>query len=82
MEITALTEGYKVDVPQANNEILPRLAMRAIALGPSSSGKTNMLVTLLTDARFYRHKFEKIYWCSPTSTVDPSLDVLRKYDKN
>ena len=55
--------------------------MRIIALGPSSSGKSNMLVTLLTDQRFYKHKFEKIYWCSPTSSVDPSLDVLRKYGK-
>jgi len=82
MDIGALKEGYKVEVPQPSNEILPRLAMRAIALGPSSSGKTNMLVTLLTDVRFYRHKFEKMYWVSPTSTVDPSLDVLRKYVKN
>ena len=82
MEIGALKEGYKVDVPQPSNEILPRLAVRAIALAPSGQGKTNMLVTLLTDNRFYRGKFEKIYWCSPTATVDPSLDVLRKYVKN
>ena len=82
MEIGPLTEGYKVEVPQANNQILPRLALRGIFLGPSSSGKTNMLVTLLTDPRFYKNKFEKIYWCSPTATVDPSLDVLRKYVKN
>ena len=82
MEIGALKEGFKVQVPQADNDVLPRLPMRIIALGPSSSGKTNMLVTLLTDQRFYKHKFEKIYWVSPTSTVDPSLDVLRKYVKN
>ena len=82
MEIGALKEGFKVEVPQADNDILPRLPMRIIALGPSSSGKSNMLVTLLTDQRFYKHKFEKIYWCSPTSSVDPSLDVLRKYVKN
>ena len=82
MEIGALKEGFKVEVPQSNNSILPRAPMRIIALGPSSSGKSNMLVTLLTDQRFYKHKFEKIYWCSPTSSVDPSLDVLRKYVKN
>ena len=82
MEIGALKEGFKVQVPQADNDVLPRLPMRIIALGPSSSGKTNMLVTLLTDQRFYKHKFEHIYWVSPTSTVDPSLDVLRKYVKN
>ena len=82
MELGALKEGYKVEVPQANNNILPRLPMRIVALGPSSSGKSNMLVTLLTDQRFYKHKFEHIYWVSPTASVDPSLDVLRKYVTN
>ena len=38
-----------------------------------------MLVTLLTDARFYKGKFSHIFWCSPTAKVDPSLDVLRDY---
>ena len=79
MEIGALKSGYAVEFPQAANEVLPRLALRAIALGPSSSGKTNALVTLLTDSRFYRGKFSHIYWCSPTASVDPSLDVLRDY---
>ena len=53
--------------------------MRAIALGPSSSGKTNAIVTMLTDERFYRGRFDRIFWCSPTATVDPALDVLRDY---
>ena len=79
MEIGALKEGFQVEVPQANNNILPRASMRIIALGPSSSGKSNMLVTLLTDRRFYKHKLEHIYWVSPTARVDPSLDVLKKY---
>ena len=34
---------------------------------------------MITDARFYRGKFDQIYWCSPTATVDPALDVLRDY---
>jgi hypothetical protein len=79
MEIGALKSGYAVDFPQAKNKILPQLPLRNISLGPSSSGKTNMLVTLLTDPRFYKGKFSHIYWCSPTATVDPSLDVLRDY---
>ena len=79
MEIGALKSGYAVEFPQAANEVLPRLALRGIALGPSSSGKTTMLVTMLTDARFYKGKFSHIYWCSPTASVDPSLDVLREY---
>jgi hypothetical protein len=79
LRIGPVKQGYSVDLPQPKNDILPRLAARIIALGPSSSGKTNMLVTLLTDSRFYRGKFEKIYWCSPTATVDPALDALREY---
>lgn len=82
MEIGALKQGYQVELRQPNNEVLPPLAMRAIALGPSSSGKTNALVTLLTDKRFYKDLFSKIYWVSPTATVDPSLDVLREYVRN
>ena len=50
-----------------------------LALGPGSSGKTNALVTMITDRRFYRDKFAKIHWVSPTATVDPGLDALRKY---
>ena len=79
MEIGALKSRYAVEFPQASNKILPQLPLRALVLAPSSGGKTNMLVTLLTDERFYKGKFSHIYWCSPTATVDPSLDVLRDY---
>ena len=82
MEITALKEGYKVEVSQPKNPILPPLAIRSIVLGPSSSGKSVFLVTLLTDPRFYRGLFSKIYWCSPTAKIDQSLDQLKKYCEN
>ena len=82
MEIGALKEGYKVEVKQPHNDILPPLQIRSIFLGPGNSGKTNLLVTLLTDPRFYKGLFEKIYWCSPTGTIDASLDTLRQYVKN
>ena len=39
-------------------------------------------MTLLTDARFYKGLFSKIYWCSPTAKVDASLDQLKKYCEN
>ena len=82
MDIGPLKEGYKVEVRQPTNNIIPSIPFRCIALGPSSSGKSNLLVTLLTDSRFYRGMFSKIYWCSPTAKVDSSLDVLRKYCEN
>ena len=81
MEIGPLKAGYKVEVPQPKNKILPSLPCRLIALGPSSSGKSNALVTLLTDERFYKGKFHRIYWCSPTASVDPGIDPLKKYIK-
>ena len=82
MEIQALKEGFKVEVNQPKNKILPPLQIRSIVLGPGNSGKTNFLVTLLTDARFYKGLFSKIYWCSPTAKIDPALDQLRKYCEN
>ena len=65
--------------PQGKHDILPALPIRALALGPGSSGKTNMLVTLITDPRFFRGAFEHLYWLSPTSSVDDSLQPLRDY---
>ena len=82
MEIAALKEGYKVEVNQPKKSTLPPLQIRSIVIGPSSSGKSNFLVTLLTDARFYKGLFSKIYWCSPTAKVDASLDQLKKYCEN
>ncbi len=79
MEIGPLKEGYQVQVPQAKNDVLPSLPLRMLAIGPGSSGKTNALVTLLTDPRFYRNNCSKIVWASPSATVDPALDVLREY---
>ncbi len=79
MEIGPLKEGYSVQVPQAKSDVLPSLPLRMLCLAPGSSGKTTVIVTLLTDPRFYRGKFSKLYWCSPSATVDPALDVLREY---
>ena len=81
MEILALQSGYKVEVPQPTNKILPSLPMRGLFLGPSSAGKSNLIVTMLTDPRFYKNKFSKIYWCSPSASVDPGLEPLRDYVK-
>ena len=38
-----------------------------------------MITRLLVDKQFYGQKFSRIYWLSPSATVDDSLDPLREY---
>ena len=80
MEIGAIkTRVPEITFPQGASEALPQLPLRAIALGNSGSGKTNMISTLITDPRFYRGKFQKAYWLSPTALIDDALQPLRDF---
>ena len=69
----------KATFRQSKTEILPKLPLRALVLGPSSGGKTTMITRLLIDEQFYRGAFSEIYWFSPSASVDPGLDALRDY---
>ena len=40
-----------------------------------------MLTRLLVDKQFHGGRFSRIYWLSPSATVDDSLDPLREYVK-
>ena len=71
--------GY--EYPQSKTWIMPRLPVRGLVLAPGSGGKTTMLVRLLVDKEFWGGKFARIYWFSPSATVDDSLDPLRDYVK-
>ena len=72
--------GY--EYPQSKTQILPKLPVRALVLGPGSGGKTTMMTRLLVDKQFYGGKFSRIYWFSPSATVDDGLDPLKDYVKN
>ena len=41
-----------------------------------------MITRLLVDRQFYGGKFSRIYWFSPSATVDDGLDPLKDYVKN
>ncbi len=69
----------EISFRQSKSDVLPRLPIRALALGNSGNGKTNLIATLITDERFYRGSFEKIYWFSPTAKIDDALDPVREY---
>ena len=71
--------GY--EYPQSQTNILPTLPVRALVLSPGSGGKTTMITRLLVDKQFYGGKFSRIYWFSPSATVDDGLDPLREYVK-
>ena len=71
--------GY--EYPQSQTTILPKLPVRALVLAPGSGGKSTMITRLLVDKQFYGGKFSRIYWFSPSATVDDGLDPLREYVK-
>ena len=60
--------GY--EYPQSQTNILPKLPVRALVLAPGSGGKSTMITRLLVDKLFYGQKFSRIYWLSPSATVD------------
>ena len=68
---------------QSNYEIAPKLPMRSMLCGPSSSGKTVLLSNMILD--IYRGCFSRIYIWSPSINVDstwkPVKDYIRDYIK-
>ena len=58
MEMGPLKEGYKVEVNQPKNSILPPLQIRSIVLGPGSSGKR-----VWKEKKFVKHYRFLAYIC-------------------
>ena len=69
----------EIKFKQSKSEVLPGLPLRALALGNSGNGKTNLIANLIIDDRFYRGCFEKNYWFSPTAKIDDALEPVREY---
>ena len=63
----------------------PPLPLLGLCVGPSMSGKSNLLVKLITEV--WRHSdgkscFERIYVFSPSVTVDPIWRPVREMIEN
>ena len=57
----------EIKFKQSKSEVLPGLPLRALALGNSGNGKTNLIANLIIDDRFYRGCFEKKILVFPDS---------------
>ena len=64
---------------QSNYEHAPELPMRAVAYGPSGSGKSVLLQQLILDV--FRGCFERVYIWSPSIDIDHVWDPIKKYVK-
>ena len=56
-----------------------RFPFRAIILGPSGSGKSVLLVSLILD--IYRDVYERVYVFSPSINHDSIWDPVKRYAK-
>ena len=65
------------------NDVVPKLPMRSMLCGPSSSGKTVLLSNMTLD--IYRDCFSRIHIWSPSINVDstwrPVKDHIRDHSK-
>lgn len=73
------SKAPQIHFKQSKSEVVPSLPLRALALGNSGNGKTNLIANLITDERFYKGLFTKIYWFSPTAKIDDSLEPVKEY---
>ena len=65
-------------VKQSKYKIAPSLPIRSIILGPSGSGKSVLLQSMILD--IYRGSFDQIYIFSPSVHVDDAIwEPVRKY---
>jgi hypothetical protein len=60
-------------VNRNENSTIAKPSFTHYLCGGKGAGKTNLLLNLLTKKQFYRGKFNKIWWVSPTSSLDEKI---------
>lgn len=76
LEVDALIKKKKKK-PEVN-ELLPQLSFMTTYIAPRNSGKTNNVVTYLTDKEFCFKKFDFIYIFSTTFNIDDTWRIFEK----
>jgi len=59
------------------NDVVPKLPMRSMLVGPSGGGKTVLLTNMILD--IYRDCFSRIYVWSPSINVDSTWKPVKDY---
>lgn len=66
-------------------EILPKHAFRVMFSGASRSGKTNLLISLITDKRFFKGYFDIIFLFSGSALTDDiwnnTTSIIKKHHR-
>ena len=65
------------EVKQPKDPIIPRLPMTGMLVGPSKSGKSTALVSMILEQ--YRDCFERVIIFSPSINVDDSWRPVKRY---
>lgn len=80
-EIKINTKKIK-QCPLAQAGILPKHCFRCYIVGASGSGKTNLMLNLLTRPGYYLNYFDRVFVISPTAlSLDMSYKTLEKETK-
>ena len=70
----------KYEFKQSKYANVPKVPFRALIFGPSGSGKSVLLVSLILD--IYRNVFQRVYVFSPSVNHDSIWLPVKKYVKD
>ena len=62
------------------SDVVPKLPMRSMLVGPSGGGKTVLLTNMILD--IYRDCFSRVYIWSPSINVDSTWKPVKEYIQN
>ena len=62
------------------SDVVPKLPMRSMLVGPSGGGKTVLLTNMILD--IYRDCFSRVYVWSPSINVDSTWKPVKEYIQN